>query len=93
MKEEEELVKALIADHLRHLKLMSGLEKIGFDTLDYYLGLPEVIFKLMDIEKSETIFLYYTTAAELMCEKKEAVKAAAETLYEDLVWMREEFKS
>jgi len=86
---EEELVTALIADHLRHLKLMSGLEKMGFDALDYYLGLPEVIFKIMNIE-SETVFLYYITAAELMCEKKEAVKVAAETLYEDLVRMREE---
>ena len=88
---EEKLVKALIADHLRHTKLMNGLEKLGFDTLDLYLGLPEIIFEIMGIEKSETIFMYFITAAELACTKEDKEKDVADTLYDDLLLMRVEW--
>ncbi|WP_317898917.1 hypothetical protein [Aurantibacillus circumpalustris] len=90
---EKELVTALIADHIRNMKLLIGLEKIGFDPLDHYLSIPEIIFKIMGIEKSETIFRYYITFVELKCEKSESPKEAADEIYEDLVWMRLELKS
>ena len=90
--EEKELVTALIADHLRHMKLLSGLEKLGFDTLDYYIGIPEIIVKVMGVAESETLIFHYITAVELKCWKPEKYNEAAEELYEDLVWMRKEFQ-
>lgn len=91
MLEEKELLTALIADHLRHMKLLSGLEKMGFDVLIFYIGTAELIFKIMDISESETIFLYYITAVDLKCQSKK-YKDNAEQLYEDLAMMRDEFR-
>lgn len=90
---EKELVTALITDHLRHMKLLFGLEKLGFDTLDYYIGLPETIVKIMGVAESETIMIYYLTAVELKCEKSEEYHEAAEELYNNLVWMRKEIQN
>jgi hypothetical protein len=89
--EEKDLVIALISDHLRHMRLLSGLEKLGFDVLIFYIGTAEIIFKIMGISKSETIFLYYITAIDLKCTSKK-YKQNAEQLYEDLVMMRDEYK-
>lgn len=91
--EEKELVVALIADHLRHMKLLSGLEKLGFNTMDYCIGLPEIIVKIMGVEKSETILFHYLTAVRLKCWKSKKHMEVAEELYMDLVWMREEFRN
>jgi len=89
---EKELVTALIADHFRHMKLLSGLEKLGFDTLDYYIDIPETIVKVMGIADSETPLFHYINAVELKCGKSEKYHEVAAELYEDLVWMREELK-
>jgi hypothetical protein len=90
--EEKELVTSLIADHLRHMRLLSGLERLGFDVLIYYIGTPELVLKIMGLTESETIFLFYITAIDLKCKSKK-YKENAEQLYEDLVMMREEFLS
>lgn len=88
--EEKELVTSLIADHLRHMKFLSGFEKMGLDVLDHYLALPETILKIMKIENSETIFLYLIAASELACEKNREIKEVSKEIYDDLVQMRRE---
>lgn len=65
-KKVKKLVVSLIKDDLVSRKLLSGLDGLGLNPLDYNLNLSDTIFSLMgfsDNSESEKIFEHYLNLA------------------------------
>ena len=90
--EQKDLIKALIADHIRCASLFAALENTGFISTNYYPQLGKTIMKIMGI-KSTLALMYYLNLVENCCKEKRDIEEDAEDLYNDLVWMKEELKN
>lgn len=47
IQEKKELIISLIEDDLKNTRLVSGLQKLGLDSSNYYLNLSQTVFKLI----------------------------------------------
>lgn len=67
MKADKPLLLSLIRDDLVNYKLVSQLQALGLDALDYYLDLSSTVFRLMgypDSHQSDKVYEHYLRLAK-----------------------------
>jgi hypothetical protein len=96
---KKHLIISLIRDDLVIEKLLEGLERLGFDTLDYNLYVSDNIFKLLgfpDDDSSEDDFLHYMEerkkAVHLNIKSLKLFDDLAKEIYWDLYFRSEEWR-
>ena len=88
---EKGIIIKLIKSHLMNTYLIEGMKELGFYTDHDYLGLADVIFKLMNIgDDSDELFEAYLDWCSKISRKEilkdgELLEKYAEEIYEFLV--------
>ena len=56
--ENEELIIKLIQQDFKHLQLLLGIQKLGFDNdSNHFLGILDIVISLLGIEEKENVLI------------------------------------
>ncbi|AFL86139.1 hypothetical protein Belba_3647 [Belliella baltica DSM 15883] len=56
--EKEELIIKLIQQDFKHLQLLLGIQKLGFDNdSNHFLGILDIVISLLGIEEKENVLI------------------------------------
>jgi hypothetical protein len=93
--EQKTLILALIKDNLKNVRLLNGLQKLGFGCEHYFLHLPDLVTQLMEIsfeddEELGNYICYFDKVDEIDFDNSSELEILANEIYDYLLTLKKE---